>query len=269
MPELPEVETSCRGIEPHAKNQRIQQIIVRQPKLRWPVTPDLDKKLSGQRIHRVTRRAKYLMLETDKGDLMIHLGMSGSLKIVTDQPVEKHEHLDICLSNGKIIRYKDPRRFGCILLNQEGDKHPLLAKLGVEPLTDELTADYLYQHARHRKVAIKNFIMNSHILVGVGNIYAAESLFLAGIHPNRAANRVSLKRFEQLVAMIKMVLEKAILAGGSSLKDFTSSEGKPGYFQQELLVYGRQNLPCVQCESPLKLMQIGQRASVYCGQCQK
>jgi len=269
MPELPEVETSCRGIEPHALGHKIVSICVRQPKLRWPVDPQLDSLMVGQIIQQVKRRAKYLQLQTTQGDILIHLGMSGSLKIVTDEAVTKHDHLDIVLSNGKTIRYNDPRRFGCVLLNQQGNQHPLLAKLGPEPLSDDFNGVYLHQKAKGRKGAIKNFIMNGQIVVGVGNIYAAESLFMSAIHPNRAANRVSLKRMTQLVTMIKMVLEKAILAGGSSLKDFTGSDGKPGYFQQELLVYGRQNLACVQCTSELKLMKIGQRASVYCPQCQK
>jgi len=269
MPELPEVETSCRGIEPHAKGEKIMSVCVRQPKLRWPVDPNLSELVANQKIEGVKRRAKYLQLQTEKGDLLIHLGMSGSLKIVTDQAVTKHDHLDILLSNGKIIRFNDPRRFGCVLFNQQGRQHPLLINLGPEPLSDDFNAAYLQQKAKTRKGAIKNFIMNAQIVVGVGNIYAAESLFMSGIHPNRAANRVSFKRLTELVSMIKMVLEKAILAGGSSLKDFTGSDGKPGYFQQELLVYGRQNLPCVQCETSLKNLIIGQRASVYCPHCQK
>ena len=246
MPELPEVETTCRGITPFAKGQRIDKIIVRQEKLRWPVDKDINKKLSGLKINNISRRAKYLLLETNKGSLMIHLGMSGSLKIVEQSPPEKHDHVDICLSNGKIIRFNDPRRFGSVLFNQQGEQHSLLSKLGVEPLTNEFNTSYLHKKAKGKKIAIKAFIMNNHIVVGVGNIYAQESLFSSGIHPKRAAGDISLKRMALLVVTIKNVLSDAIEAGGSSLKDFTGADGKPGYFQQTLNVYGRHQEPCFQ-----------------------
>jgi formamidopyrimidine-DNA glycosylase len=274
MPELPEVETTCRGIAPFAEDQVIESIVIRQPKLRWPVDLKLNDILMGQTITIVKRRAKYCCLETKIGSLMIHLGMSGSLKIVDGQldvkePIKKHDHVDICLSNQKIIRFNDPRRFGSIIFNQQSAEHPLLKKLGPEPLTDSFNSDYLHSKAVGRKVSIKAFIMNNHIVVGVGNIYAQESLFLSGIHPNRAANKISLVRMKMLVTTIKEVLAKAIKAGGSSLKDFTGADGKPGYFQQTLSVYGRQGESCVSCQTNLKHCNIGQRATVYCPSCQR
>jgi len=269
MPELPEVETTCRGITPFAKGQRIEKIIVRQEKLRWPIDKDINKKLSGLRIDKISRRAKYLLLDTSQGSLMIHLGMSGSLRIVEQSQPGKHDHVDICLSNGKVIRFNDPRRFGSVLFNQQGAQHQLLTKLGVEPLTEAFNESYLQGKAKGRKTAIKAFIMNNHIVVGVGNIYAQESLFLSGIHPKRAAGNISSKRMELLVATIKQVLADAIKAGGSSLKDFTGADGKPGYFQQTLNVYGRHQESCFKCETSLKQLTIGQRTTVYCPKCQK
>lgn len=269
MPELPEVETTCRGITPFAKGQIINNIIVRQGKLRWPVDKLLSKKLAGQKITNISRRAKYLLLETEQGSLMVHLGMSGSLRVVEDLPLKKHDHIDICLRNGKTIRFNDPRRFGSVILNQQGLEHPLLIKLGVEPLSDDFNAAYLHQKAKSRKIAIKSFIMNNHVVVGVGNIYAQESLFLSGIHPNRAACKVSVARMDTLVTTIKQVLTRAIKAGGSSLKDFTGADGKPGYFQQTLNVYGRNNTDCLVCDTALKQVNIGQRTTVYCPQCQR
>jgi len=273
MPELPEVETTCRGIQPFAKDQVIEQVIIRQAKLRWSVDKELNNKLKGKKITAVNRRAKYLLLQTDAGDLMIHLGMSGSLRIIgkreAKKPLQKHDHVDICLSNGKTIRFNDPRRFGSIILNKQGEEHSLLVKLGPEPLTDEFDATYLHAKAIGRKVAIKAFIMNNHIVVGVGNIYAQESLFLSGINPNRAACKVSKPRMEKLVLNIKQVLADAIKAGGTTLKDFSGADGKPGYFQQTLNVYGRQGEACFKCETKLKQVTIGQRTTVYCSRCQK
>lgn len=273
MPELPEVETTCRGIEPFAKGQTIKRIIVRQANLRWPVDKNLNKKLKGQKIVKVNRRAKYLLLETAAGDLMIHLGMSGSLRIVNQssakEELQKHDHVDICLSNGKTIRFNDPRRFGSVILNKQGDQHSLLEKLGPEPLTDDFNAAYLHAKTIGRKAAIKSFIMNNHIVVGVGNIYAQEALFNSGIHPNRAACKVSKIRIEKLVSNIKQVLADAIKAGGTTLKDFSGADGKPGYFQQTLNVYGRYGQVCLKCESELKQVTIGQRTTVYCSKCQR
>jgi formamidopyrimidine-DNA glycosylase len=269
MPELPEVETTRRGIEPYAKGQVIEQVVVREARLRWPVEPNLCQVVSGQMIQSVNRRAKYLLLSTAVGDVMIHLGMSGSLRIIDGQPPQKHDHLDIVLSNGKTIRFNDPRRFGSVLLNPINHQHKLLASLGIEPLSDQFNSDYLWQIAHNRKVAIKTLIMNNHVVVGVGNIYAQESLFLAGIHPNRAANRISRVRLSCLVDIIKQVLTKAIKAGGSSLKDFTGADGKPGYFQQTLNVYGRNGADCNVCQKALKQLTIGQRTTVFCSTCQK
>ena len=269
MPELPEVETTRQGIIPHVVGHDITQIIVRQAKLRWPIDRTINNKLAGQTISSISRRAKYLLIEMPIGTLMIHLGMSGSLKIVTDQAVKKHDHVDICLSNGKSIRFNDPRRFGSVLYSAKDEQHPLLRKLGVEPLSDDFLDDYLYQKAIGRKISIKSFIMNNHIVVGVGNIYAQESLFLAGIHPNRPASKVSKKRMVNLLQTIRLVLTQAIEAGGSSLKDFTGADGKPGYFQQTLAVYGRQGKSCDRCLAQLKHLVIGQRSTVYCPRCQR
>jgi len=257
MPELPEVETSCRGIAPYCLEQRIVSVDVRQPKLRWPVETGLTKKLKGLNVNQVERRGKYILLQTNKGSLMIHLGMSGSLRIVEKNSCpEKHDHVDIVFENKKIIRYNDPRRFGSVIYNQQGLEHPLLVKLGVEPLTNDFNVDYLYAICKQRKVAIKVLIMNSHIVVGVGNIYAQEALFNSGIHPNKASNKI-------------IILKQAIKAGGSSLKDFTSAEGKPGYFQQAHQVYGRAGQSCYSCKATLKQTVIGQRTTVYCGSCQR
>ncbi len=269
MPELPEVETTLQGILPHTLGQTIEQIVVRQFKLRWPIDVDINERFAGVRINSISRRAKYLLLETEAGDLMIHLGMSGSLRIVTDKTANKHDHVDIVLSNGKTIRFNDPRRFGSVIVNQQKFAHPLLAKLGPEPLSEDFDGDYLHQVAKGRKAPIKSFIMNNHVVVGVGNIYAQESLFLAGIHPKREACKVSKKRMQVLAEIIKQVLSRAIKAGGSSLKDFTGADGKPGYFQQTLNVYGRFGENCLQCESELKQATIGQRTTAYCSNCQR
>ncbi len=269
MPELPEVETTMRGIMPHANGQSIKKVEVRQYKLRWPIDAKINHRLAGQKITNIYRRAKYLLLETAAGDLMIHLGMSGSLRVTSDQPATKHDHVDIHLSNGKVIRFNDPRRFGSIIINRDKMAHPLLKKLGPEPLSSEFDGNYLHQQAKARKVPIKSFIMNNHIVVGVGNIYAQESLFLAGIHPKREACKVSKQRMVCLAETIKQVLAKAIEAGGSSLKDFTGADGKPGYFQQTLNVYGRFGEQCLRCETPLKQATIGQRTTAYCPKCQR
>ncbi len=270
MPELPEVETSCRGIAPHCINAKIVDIVIRQSKLRWPVEPALGRLLAQQTILAVKRRGKYLLLEMHIGNLMIHLGMSGSLRIVEQSlAVSKHDHVDIVLDNGKLIRYNDPRRFGSVIFNQLGLEHPLLIQLGVEPLTDDFNGDYLFAITQKRKVAIKALIMNSQVVVGVGNIYAQESLFRCGISPKRMANNISKSRIKHLVDEIKLVLNEAIAAGGSSLKDFTAVDGKPGYFQHTHQVYGRGGEPCTKCQKTLKQAVIGQRTTVYCGSCQR
>jgi len=268
VPELPEVETTKRGISPHSIGQRIVKVIVRHKKLRWPVDQKALNLLKGKEIFACTRRGKYLELQTDKGSILIHLGMSGSLRIITNEEVGKHDHVDIVLSNGKSIRYNDPRRFGCVVFNQEGDEHRLLANLGVEPLSDDFDNEFLFRQSKKRSIPIKAFIMNGKIVVGVGNIYAQEALFNSGIHPNRPASKVSKKRYTKLTQNIRTVLNEAIKAGGSSLKDFTDADGKPGYFQQTLHVYGRKDEACVICKRKLKQIIIGQRSTVFCSGCQ-
>lgn len=269
MPELPEVEVSRMGISPHVTNQTVTKIIVRNPKLRWPV-PDEICQIEGQVIRRVTRRAKYLMLETDAGYAIVHLGMSGSLRVLpSDIPPEKHDHVDLCLSSGEILRYNDPRRFGAWLWQSGEGEHSVLAKLGPEPLSETFTVAYLQDKAKGKRTAVKQFIMDNHVVVGVGNIYANESLFAAGIHPKREAGKISAQRLGLLVEEIKSVLSFAIKQGGTTLKDFKNADGKPGYFAQELQVYGKGGEPCPRCDKPLSEVKIGQRATVYCSDCQK
>ena len=271
MPELPEVETTRRGIEPHIENKKVSKVILRRETLRWPITPALSKDLPGETIKSVSRRGKYLLLATQKGCLLIHLGMSGSLRIVeSSRAAAKHDHVDVVFANNKVLRYTDPRRFGCILWETEPiEAHPLLASLGPEPLEDNFHTDYLFKKSRRRNIAVKTFIMDSKVVVGVGNIYANESLFLAGISPKRSAGKISKPRYEKLVECIQQVLQRAIDVGGTTLKDFTGSDGEPGYFAQSLHVYGRGGEPCHGCNSTLKEIRQGQRSTVYCSQCQK
>ncbi len=270
MPELPEVETTCRGIAPHISGKLVRHFIIRQAQLRWPVSSNLVDELPGQHITEVSRRAKYILLHTNTGVLVIHLGMSGSLRIV-DQSVlvGKHDHVDIVFDDNIVLRFNDPRRFGAVLwLTGQLTQHQLFSRLGPEPLSSECHANYLYEKSRQRKLPVKSFIMDSHVLVGVGNIYASEALFMAGIDPRRQAGRISLNRYHLLVEAIKSVLQQAILQGGTTLKDFVNSEGKPGYFQQSLNVYGRCGDPCPQCSTLIKQVTIGQRSSFFCGSCQ-
>ncbi|MFT6733536.1 MAG: formamidopyrimidine-DNA glycosylase [Polaribacter sp.] len=268
VPELPEVETTKRGISPYAIGHFIEKVIVRHKKLRWPLDKKSLNSLNNKIIIDCSRRGKYLQLQTEKGNILIHLGMSGSLRIIENEEAGKHDHVDIVLSNGKSIRYNDPRRFGCVVVNQEGNKHRLLVNLGVEPLSDGFDDDFLFRESRKRNVPVKAFIMNGQIVVGVGNIYAQEALFTSGIHPNRPASRISKKRFALLTQNIRKVLHDAIKAGGSSLKDFTGADGKPGYFQQTLKVYGRKDESCIICNKKLKQIIIGQRSTVFCSGCQ-
>ncbi|MEW5057933.1 MAG: bifunctional DNA-formamidopyrimidine glycosylase/DNA-(apurinic or apyrimidinic site) lyase [Cycloclasticus sp.] len=270
MPELPEVETTRRGIAPHIEGKKVQRVIVRQGKLRWPVSPEISSLLPNLCISRVRRRAKYLLLETEAGTLIIHLGMSGSLRIVNaDSPLEKHEHIDIIFSDNSCLRYKDPRRFGCLLWTSAPiQQHKLIQHLGPEPLSADFEINDFYRKAKLRKTPIKNLIMDGKVVVGVGNIYACEALFAAAIHPQRAANNISRTRLEKLLNEIKKVLTLAIKQGGTTLKDFVNSEGKPGYFQQTLNVYGRSKQPCHVCNSPIKQVMIAQRSSFYCSHCQ-
>ena len=271
MPELPEVETSRRGITPHILKQAVNQVIIRQKQLRWTVPSSICKILPSQIIQQVDRRGKYILLKTQAGTLILHLGMSGSLRILPhDSPAEKHDHFDILFDNGKLLRLRDPRRFGAVLWTAKDPlQHKLLENLGPEPLSNAFDTDYLYSKSRNRKVAIKTFIMNSHIVVGVGNIYASESLFLAGIHPGRSAHNISRQRYQRLVDSIKHILQQAIQQGGTTLRDFTHENGKPGYFQQTLSVYGKTSQPCLRCGTLIKQITQAQRSSYYCPHCQK
>lgn len=270
MPELPEVETTRRGIQPYIDQQQVEQVLVRQAKLRWPV-PNEIQHMIGQTVESVTRRGKYILLETATGTALIHLGMSGSLRVVEkDTPAEKHDHVDIVLATGKAIRLRDPRRFGAVLWTTANPlKHKLIRSLGPEPLTDDFNADYLYQASRGRSMSIKQFIMNGHIVVGVGNIYACESLFSSNISPKWAAGKVSKARYQKLVVEIKAVLAKAIEQGGTTLQDFVQVEGSPGYFKQQLNVYGRAGEACFTCDTPIKQITQGQRSTFYCARCQR
>lgn len=275
MPELPEVETTLRGIEPYLHNSQLQKIDVRNAKLRWPVPSRELQKLSDQTIQSVTRRAKYLLIDFGDSVVMLHLGMSGSLRVLNpDVPVGKHDHIDLVVltqhGERKVIRFNDPRRFGsCLLLDKPVNEHKLLKSLGLEPLTDEFDGDFLYQKSRPRSVTAKQFIMDNKVVVGVGNIYASEALFAVGIRPTRPANQVSLARYQSLAVAIKQVLSDAIMAGGTSLNDFTQTDGKPGYFKQELQVYGREGESCNSCGQKIKSAVIGQRNTYFCNQCQR
>ncbi|MGM0593616.1 MAG: bifunctional DNA-formamidopyrimidine glycosylase/DNA-(apurinic or apyrimidinic site) lyase [Pseudomonadota bacterium] len=271
MPELPEVETTRRGIAPHIEGRRIEDVIVRQPRLRWPVPHGLARKLAKQTIQRVERRAKYLLLGFERGTLILHLGMSGSLRIVAAAAAAgKHDHVDIVLDSGYALRLTDPRRFGAVLWTEEApQRHELLAPLGPEPLSDAFNADYLFTRSRGRKSSIKSFIMDGKVVVGVGNIYASESLYLAGINPKRAAGRVSRERMARLVAAVKQVLADAIEQGGTTLRDFVGGDGRPGYFAQKLNVYGREGEPCPGCGKTIKQIVLGQRSTYYCPRCQR
>lgn len=269
MPELPEVETTRRGIEPHLRGQRITRVILRETRLRWPISAQVAG-LRGREIVEVARRGKYLLLRLDRGHLIWHLGMSGSLRILPrGTPPAAHEHVELELDDGQALKFRDPRRFGALIYTA-GDPHahPLLASLGPEPLGDAFDAEYLYRHCRGRKLAIKNLLMNSHIVAGVGNIYASESLFIAGIHPKRAAGRIARSRYDKLADAIREVLTKAIREGGTTLRDFYGGDGEPGYFQHHLDVYGREDEPCGKCGTPIAAIVQGQRTTFYCKRCQ-
>lgn len=271
MPELPEVETSVRGVEPYLTGQTIKQVIVRQPKLRWVVSPEIIS-MQNAHIWAVERRAKYLIIRTSQGDILVHLGMSGSLGILQDSQqsaVGKHDHIDLVTENGIILRYNDPRKFGCWLWAEKAEEHELLRKFGPEPLSDDFTSGYLFAKSRKKTTACKQFIMNNDVVVGVGNIYACESLFMAGIHPELAAQNLTQKQCERLVKVIKEVLTKAIIQGGTTLKDFIQPDGKPGYFAQVLQVYGRKGESCNDCGTIIETKVIGQRNTYYCPKCQK
>jgi len=269
MPELPEVETSRRGISPHIVDQKICGVILRHHQLRWPIPSNLLVLLKNRVLLAVDRRAKYLLLRFENGTLLIHLGMSGSLRIckLGDEP-QKHDHVDFEFQHC-LLRYTDPRRFGAILwLGEAPQECPLLSILGPEPLSEEFTAEMLYEQAKNRKIPVKQFIMEQKVVTGVGNIYATEALFNAKISPIRAANNISLKRYQRLVIAIKKILEEAIKQGGTTLKDFVGGDGKPGYFQQTLHVYGKTGELCPSCDKPLTSVKLAARNSVYCSHCQ-
>lgn len=269
MPELPEVETTRRGIEPWLQGRTVMAIHIRQPQLRWRIPDDITV-LTGQSVQQLTRRGKYILLHTPAGTALIHLGMSGSLRIVdADLEPRKHDHFDIVLDSGKALRYHDPRRFGALLWTQDDPlQHALLCNLGPEPLEDGFDGSYLFQQSRTRKISVKEFIMNSHIVVGVGNIYANEALFLAGIDPRRAAGRVARERYLKLADSIRQVLAYAIERGGTTLRDFVREDGAPGYFQLELKVYGQTDKPCPVCQTPVRQVTQGQRSTWFCPHCQ-
>ena len=274
MPELPEVETTRRGLAPHVEGRRVAGVVLRRPDLRWPIPPEIPSLLPGQRIGTVRRRAKYLLLDTDVGSALLHLGMSGSLRVLPpDTALDTHDHVDIVLAGedpvGRVLRFNDPRRFGCLLWQAPGEVHELLRDLGPEPLSEAFDGDHLFARSRGRAAPVKSFLMDQRIVVGVGNIYAAEALFAAGISPLRAAGKVSRERYAQLADAVKRILAYAIERGGTTLRDFISPDGLPGYFELELAVYGRGGQPCPRCGRPLKEAAIGQRTTVWCGHCQR
>ena len=272
MPELPEVETTRRGLRPHSEGRRLERLVIRERRLRWPVAADAEAQVAGRLIREVGRRGKYLLFRLDADiTMMLHLGMSGHVRVVPQShSLRPHDHLDFCLDSGEVLRFNDPRRFGSLHVTADlPEMHPLLARLGPEPLAAAFHGDYLYQAARGRRVAVKSFIMNSQVVVGVGNIYATESLHRAGIHPARPAGRIARHRFEHLAAAIRAVLTEAIRAGGTTLRDFSGTDGVPGYFQQTLDAYGRGGEPCRQCGRRLRESRLGQRATVYCPACQR
>jgi formamidopyrimidine-DNA glycosylase len=270
MPELPEVETACRGIAPQLVGRCVARVIVRDPRLRWPVPRSLAQDLTGQTFRSVARRAKYLLLATDRGTAILHLGMSGSVRIVpSGTPPSRHDHVDIVLDNTRCLRLRDPRRFGALLWTRaDPTTHRLLRQLGPEPLGADFTADYLFRASRGRRVALRDLLLNSHVVAGVGNIYANEALFAAGLRPQRPAGRTTQAQCAAIVAAVRRTLRRAIRAGGTTLRDFQNADGLPGYFQQTLRVYGRKGEPCPRCGTRIKGLRLGQRSAFYCPHCQ-
>jgi len=270
MPKLPEVETTRRGLEPYVVGRSIARVLIREPRLRWPLDSSLRRSLEGSRIDALRRRGKYLLFDTASGSLLIHLGMSGGLRYHSAAvPPRLHDHVDIEFADGGCLRYHDPRRFGSMHFAAVAELHPLLTSIGPEPLGPDFTPAYLWQACQGRKVAIKQQLMNSKVVAGVGNIYANEALFRAGINPALAAGRISKQRVAALVAAVREVLAEAITQDGTTLKDFADGEGKPGYFQLALDVYGRAGLPCHRCAQPVRLKVQGQRATYHCRNCQR
>ena len=271
MPELPEVETVRRGLAPHLTGQIVTGVVVRQPRLRWPVPEELVAQLPGQTIRRVERRAKYLLLRTEAGTAIVHLGMTGRLRLLSAHaPLQKHDHVDLMLASGQCLRFNDSRRFGAVLWTAEPpEQHPLLRTLGPEPFDAAFSGAYLHRRAQGRTPAVKTFIMDNHVVVGVGNIYANEALFAAGISPLRPAGQIAEAECDRLAVAIQEILAEAIRQGGTTLRDFIGGDGEPGYFQQSLRVYNRHGLPCTACGEPIQRCRIGQRATYYCPHCQR
>jgi formamidopyrimidine-DNA glycosylase len=271
LPELPEVETTRRGIEPHLRGRRISAALVHDPRLRWPVTPGLDRAVRGQRVRAVERRAKYLLLRLTRGTLIVHLGMSGNLRILPQRTaLLKHDHVELRLGSGNALRFNDPRRFGSFLyVTDDPATHPLLRSLAPEPLAAQFDAAYLHRLTRRRRAAIKTLLLNGRLITGVGNIYASEALFRARIRPGRAARSLTRAECARLVAAIRAVLLAAIRAGGTTLRDYVGAQGDPGYFRQRLYVYERSGLPCRRCRTPVRRIAQGQRSTYYCPRCQR
>lgn len=270
MPELPEVETVRRGLAPYLIGQRLIGAQVREPGLRWPVPDTLHEKLAGRQVSTLDRRGKYLLLGLDQGALILHLGMSGSLRLcATDASPNKHDHVDILLGEQGVLRYRDPRRFGAILWCENPLQHPLIAPLGIEPLSGAFNGVWLYQASRGMRTPIKTWLMDAHVMVGIGNIYANEALFHAGIHPQLPAGRLGRLRADKLCEAIRTTLSRAIEAGGSTLRDFVNGHGEPGYFQQTYFVYGRAGQPCLLCGTRIQQFRLGNRSTSYCPICQK
>lgn len=275
MPELPEVETTRRGLAPHLEGRRIVGVTLRRPDLRWPIPREIKALLPSQTITAIRRRAKYLLMDTDAGSAIWHLGMSGSMRVLpVETPVQAHDHVDLLIEGAgrakpRVLRFNDPRRFGCLLWQPPGETHELLRDLGPEPLSDDFSGELLFERSRGRKAPVKAFLMDQKIVVGVGNIYAAEALFAAGVSPLRAAGKVSRERYDVIATEIRRILAYAIQRGGTTLRDFLSPDGAPGYFEQELSAYGRGGEPCPRCGRPLKQALLAQRATVWCGHCQR
>jgi formamidopyrimidine-DNA glycosylase len=280
MPELPEVETTRRGLAPHLEGRRVLGATLRRPDLRWPIPREIETVLPSQRITGIRRRAKYLLMDTEAGSALWHLGMSGSMRVLpADTPVQAHDHIDLLIEGKgraapKVLRFNDPRRFGSLLWQPPGETHELLRDLGPEPLSDDFdgaafNGDYLFERSRGRSAPVKAFLMDQKVVVGVGNIYAAEALFAAGVSPLRAAGKVSRERYHAIAQEIRRILAYAITRGGTTLRDFLSPDSTPGYFAQELSAYGRGGEPCPKCGRPLKQAMLAQRATVWCGHCQR
>jgi formamidopyrimidine-DNA glycosylase len=270
MPELPEVETTRRGLLPHLVGRRVSDVVVRNRNLRWPVPRDLPRRMRGEEVLAIRRRGKYLLFECREGHLLVHLGMSGRLSLVdTDAPPRRHDHIDVAFEGRQSMRLTDPRRFGAMLwVRGPVERHALLRGLGLEPLEEGFTGEALRRLAAGRRVAVKHFLMNARLITGVGNIYASEALFRAGIHPLRGVNRISRPRWDRLAAAVRETLEQALAAGGTTLRDYASFDGRPGEFGTQCAVYGREGQPCPACATPIRALRQGQRSTFYCPGCQ-